>query len=128
MQRRYFLSLILVHFVFFAIAQNNTSIKGKLIDSLTTEPLAFATLKLESKQTKSLIKGELADDKGSFQFVGLKDDKYVIKIEYVGYKTKYVEISSNNNLSMIRLSNSLTNQSCPPMATSMTIHSLNWRL
>lgn len=40
-----------------------------------------------------MVKGEVADDKGSFQFVGLKDDKYVIKVEYVGYKTKYIEVS-----------------------------------
>jgi ferric enterobactin receptor len=35
----------------------------------------------------------MADEKGLFQFVGLKDDKYVIKIEYIGYKTKYLEVS-----------------------------------
>lgn len=103
MLKRYIISFILTHFVFLAIAQNNTSIRGKLVDSLTTEPLAFATLKLESKQNGSLIKGELADDKGSFQFVGLKDDKYVIKIEYVGYKTKYVEISYENLNSQLDL-------------------------
>jgi hypothetical protein len=72
-------------------AQSGSSIKGKLIDSLTTEPLAFATIRLESNG--SLVKGEVADDRGSFQFVGLKDDKYVIRVEYVGYKTKYIEVS-----------------------------------
>ena len=93
MYKRILVLLLLTNFVSSAFAQTKSSIKGKLIDSLTTEPLAFATIRLESKSQGNLIKGELADDKGSFQFVGLKDDKYVIKIEYVGYKTKYVEIS-----------------------------------
>lgn len=74
-------------------AQSGSFIKGRLVDSLTTEPLAFATIRLESKEQGNLIKGEVADEKGSFQFVGLKDDKYVIKVEYVGYKTKYIEVS-----------------------------------
>jgi ferric enterobactin receptor len=93
MQKRLPLVFFLIHFFSLAFAQNNSLIKGKLIDSLTTEPLAFASIRLEAKNQGNLIKGELADDKGTFQFVGLKDDKYVIKIEYVGYKTKFVEIS-----------------------------------
>ncbi|AEI46896.1 outer membrane beta-barrel family protein [Runella slithyformis] len=71
-------------------------IKGTLVDSLTAEPLAFAALRLESKTKSNVVKGEVADEKGSFQFVGLKDDKYVIRVEYVGYKTKYVEVSYDN--------------------------------
>ncbi|MCU0339569.1 MAG: TonB-dependent receptor [Spirosomaceae bacterium] len=80
----------LLLFAWESAAQSGSSIKGKLIDSLTTEPLAFATIRLESNG--SLVKGEVADDRGSFQFVGLKDDKYVIRVEYVGYKTKYIEV------------------------------------
>ncbi|MBA4849173.1 outer membrane beta-barrel family protein [Emticicia sp. BO119] len=93
MLRQILIIFFFIDFVSVAFAQNKSSIKGKLVDSLTTEPLAFASIRLESKAQSTLIKGELADDKGSFQFVGLKDDKYVIRIEYVGYKTKYVEIS-----------------------------------
>jgi outer membrane receptor protein involved in Fe transport len=93
MFKRIFFLFILTNLVWTAFAQNKSSIKGKLVDSLTTEPLAFASIRLESKVQGNLVKGELADDKGLFQFVGIKDDKYVIKIEYVGYKTKYVEIS-----------------------------------
>ncbi|PWK21610.1 TonB-dependent receptor-like protein [Arcicella aurantiaca] len=93
MFKKILLTVTLLYIVTSAFSQTNSFIKGKLVDSLTTEPLAFATLRLESKKQGNFIKGQLADDKGSFQFVGLKDDKYVIKIEYVGYKTKYIEIS-----------------------------------
>ncbi|MDI9877654.1 outer membrane beta-barrel family protein [Flectobacillus rivi] len=74
-------------------AQSNNVIKGKLVDSLTTEPLAYATIRLASQSASKIDKGALADKKGSFQFLGIKEDKYVIKIEYIGYKTKYIEVS-----------------------------------
>lgn len=93
MQKRVILFFLLAHFAFVAFSQKTNFIKGKLVDSLTTEPLAFASIRLESKNQASFIKGELADEKGTFEFVGLKDDKYVIKIEYVGYKTKYIEVN-----------------------------------
>ena len=93
MLKRIFIPFLLVHLSLTVFSQSNSFIKGKLVDSLTTEPLAFATIRLESKSQGNLVKGDVADDKGSFQFVGLKDDKYVIKVEYVGYKTKYIEVS-----------------------------------
>jgi outer membrane receptor protein involved in Fe transport len=102
--KKYYLLLIIVFFVnCVAFSQNNSRIKGKLVDSLTAEPLAFASIRLEAKNQSAFFKGEMADEKGSFQFVGLKDDKYVIRIEYVGYKTKYLEISYENLNSQLDL-------------------------
>lgn len=91
---RYIYTLSFVFFSLIISAQESKNIiKGKLIDSLTTEPLAYASIRLESKSQENIIKGELADEKGSFSFVGIKDDKYVIRIEYVGYRTKFIEIA-----------------------------------
>lgn len=83
--------------------QNNNVIRGKLIDSLTAEPLSFASIRLEAKNQINFLKGEMANERGLFQFVGLKDDKYVIKIEYIGYKTKYIEVSYENLNSQLDL-------------------------
>jgi ferric enterobactin receptor len=85
------------------------TIEGLLLDSLTNEPLAFATVKMESKAQTNSLKAEIANDKGTFKFVGVKKDKYLIKVEYVGYKTKIVEvefdkISESLNLGAISLS------------------------
>lgn len=93
MPKRVILFFLIVHIASVAFSQKSNLIKGKLVDSLTTEPLAFASIRLEAKNQNNFIKGELADEKGTFEFIGLKDDKYIIKIEYVGYKTKYIEIS-----------------------------------
>lgn len=96
MFKRVILFFLIMHIACVAFSQKSNLIKGKLVDSLTTEPLAFASIRIETKKQNNFIKGELADEIGSFQFVGLKDDKYVIKIEYVGYKTKYLEVSYEN--------------------------------
>ena len=73
-------------------------ISGNLLDSLTKEPLSFATLKLESKTKELPLIAQIANDKGKFQFTGIKKGKYIIKIEYVGYKSKKNEIDYNQIL------------------------------
>lgn len=71
------------------------TIEGLLLDSLTQEPLSFASVKMESKALTHPLKAEIADEKGTFKFIGVKKDKYLIKVEYVGYKTKIVEVEFN---------------------------------
>lgn len=73
----------------------NTILQGILVDSLTHEPLPFATVSLNlGTNTKPLV--ELADDKGVFRFVNVNATKYQIKVDYMGYKTKVIEINSLN--------------------------------
>jgi ferric enterobactin receptor len=95
------LSALTLIFVSFGVySQTNNSIRGKLVDSLSAEPLSFATVKLERGLESELVKGELADDNGFFRFVNLKEDKYIIRIEYIGYKTKFIEVSADKDLEL----------------------------
>lgn len=77
--------------------QNKISIKGVLQDSLTAEPLSFATIKLNSKTDNLPPKGVIANEKGIFEFKELKNDKYQIQVEYIGYKSKVFEVVFENN-------------------------------
>jgi len=63
----------------------NSSLKGVVLDSLTKEGIAEATLQLEgvTHQTKT-------DDNGQFQFVTGQKFPYTIMVSYVGYKTKKI--------------------------------------
>lgn len=108
MNKKYLYPVFILFISLSGFAQKSKSIKGKLIDSVSTEPLSFATLRLEEKQNSNSFKGQIADDKGLFEFAGLKEDKYVIRVEYVGYKTKYIEVpfdqlKSNVDLGTISL-------------------------
>lgn len=73
--------------------QKNITLSGKLIDTLSTEPLSFATISLQHSSTRDLISGQIADDKGDFKFESVGKERFYIKIEHVGYKTKYVEVN-----------------------------------
>lgn len=76
-----------------ASAQNAPAVKGKLVDSLTTEPLLYASIQIVAKQSNELVKGSLSDDRGAFRLESLKKETYLIRVEYLGYKPKVIEIS-----------------------------------
>ena len=83
-------------------SQNDRVLTGKLLDSPTSEPLAFASVWANAISQTPLTKGIVADEKGSFEIVGLRKDKYIIKVEYVGYKTKFIEVDASKRNPKIR--------------------------
>ncbi len=89
-----FSTILLLCFISFVnvFGQTQKTLTGKLLDSLTSEPLIFGSVRVESKTQNLLSKGSISDENGVFQVVGLINDKYIIKVEYVGYKTKWIEI------------------------------------
>lgn len=91
------LLLLTISCFFKSWGQSGAFIKGTLLDSLTSEPLAFASIKIETKAQNSPSKGGVADERGAFRFVGLKEDKYIIRVEYIGYKTKVIEVNYDRN-------------------------------
>lgn len=94
------LNLLFSTFIF---SQNKIILTGKLVDTLSAEPLAFASVSIQKPAPQSLVTGQVSDDNGSFKFESLIKDKYIVKIEYVGYRTKYIEISPENNSSILDL-------------------------
>jgi ferric enterobactin receptor len=78
-------------------------LRGYLMDSLTSEPLAFATVKVSKKQDLNSVKGEFSDEKGKFFITGINKNKYRITIAYVGYKTKLIEVDYNETTGTLDL-------------------------
>ena len=65
-----------------------SAIKGILADSLSKNPLEFATVAVVNAKDTSLISYTLSDKNGSFQLSGLPSDRPAkLIISYVGYKT-----------------------------------------
>jgi outer membrane receptor protein involved in Fe transport len=105
---------------FTSFSQNSNRVKGKLIDSLHTEPLSFASIQIESKNQPSL-KGQIADEKGLFEFIDLKQDDYTLKIQYVGYQTKFIKFAitqSNSSVNLGTISLIPSNQSLESVVVS----------
>jgi len=65
-------------------------ISGTLVDSVSKQPLMYASVALFRATGKAPINGVLTDDKGSFKIDGVKPGDYKIRITYVGYPEKFV--------------------------------------
>lgn len=65
-------------------------IEGKIIDSLTNEAVAFATISLKKTGTDKIINGVLSEDDGSFKLGEVVTGKYDLTISFLGYTDKVI--------------------------------------
>lgn len=98
------LKLVLVSFAMMfsvsAFAQNSFTVKMKLVDAKTDEPVEFATASLTVKGEKSAAKYVLADNEGAVELAKVRKGTYVLKAELLGYKTYEKEIVVEKNLDL----------------------------
>lgn len=73
----------------FSFAQS--TLKGVVVDSLTQESLVGATIFLVGTSL-----GSACDIEGEYKITNIPDGKYNVRISYVGYKTKFVEMTFRN--------------------------------
>jgi ferric enterobactin receptor len=81
-----------------ASAQSTGHIKGKILDSLSSAPVGFATIRVFSSDEKKLINGDISRDAGDFS-IELPYGKYYAEIDFMGYesrKTKDIVLSQAN--------------------------------
>ena len=81
-----------------AFAQSKGHIKGKILDSLSSAPVGFATIRVFSSDEKKLINGDISHDAGDFD-IELPYGKYYAEIDFMGYesrKTKDIVLSQAN--------------------------------
>jgi len=63
------------------------SIKGMIVDSLTSLPISYVTITLLKSDNNSFVNGTISNEDGFFQLDDVHPGKYTIKIELVGYET-----------------------------------------
>ena len=102
---RYLLLLLFISLGHSAFAQAIYSIKLRLVDEKTSEPVAFATASVTVKGEKAPLKYVLTDDKGYGSIMKLKKGTYMVKAELMGYKTymKEVVLEKNIDLGVIKM-------------------------
>ncbi|HLO45419.1 MAG TPA: TonB-dependent receptor [Leadbetterella sp.] len=83
--------LVLLSAIQFTFAQNNSNLKGKIIDAQNKAPLGFASVKLF--QNQKMITGNVTTENGEFDFK-IPTGKYTIETEFIGYK-KYISAEIN---------------------------------
>ena len=95
----------LMLFSFSASAQAIYSIKLKLVDDKTSEPVAYATASVTAQGAKEPAKYVLTDAEGVGNLVKLSKGTYTVKAELMGYEpfSKVVVVEKNVDLGVIRM-------------------------
>lgn len=99
----FFKTVLSVVILFVALplsAQAQYSVKVRLVDDKTGEPVAFATTSLTPKGSTTASKYALTDDKGQATITKVAAGSYVFKAEIMGYKTFLQDISVNKSLNL----------------------------
>lgn len=68
-------------------------ITGVLIDSVSRQPVEFATVMLLETQSQNQIDGLTTDEKGEFKFNEIALGKYQLVFSFIGYKNKTSSIT-----------------------------------
>ena len=66
------------------------NISGKIIDNNTGNGLEYANISLINVKWDKIIEGTISGSNGKFSISGILIGDYVLKINYIGYKTKEV--------------------------------------
>lgn len=79
-------------------AAPKTTITGKItvliVDSLTKEPIDYATISLIRVKDKKAINGAITDAKGKAVMQNVSPDKYELSIGFMGYKSKTIPVET----------------------------------
>ena len=97
------LKIIITCFLFamtFGFAQNSGSIKGKVIDKNTNEPLPYVNIII--KDNGKIITGAVTTEEGNFTVNKLTLQKYTVEIQFIGYTTvvKNIDLTTESNLNL----------------------------
>ena len=78
--------------------QNKGFLIGKVIDSLNSKPIEYVQIKVLNDKDSITISGIYSNEKGEFELSGIPFGKYLVKVSFLGYSTKFfnsIEFNSN---------------------------------
>ena len=70
----------------FAALMAQGSVRGKIVDKATSEPIEFVNVVVTPKGSDNMAGGAITDVDGVFRIEGLKFGSYVLTISYIGYQ------------------------------------------
>ncbi len=80
-----------------AFAQGSYTLKLKLVDDKSSDPVPFATVSLTVKGENAAVKYALTDSEGKVALTKIRKGTYVLKAELMGYKAHVQEIAIEKN-------------------------------
>ena len=99
-----FILLLVISYTGNITAQNNlqqNKITGKVVDSISKEPIQFAMVMLLNPVDSAIKTGVSTNENGEFLFEGI-EGKYLLKVRMMGYKELIIPfIPNKNNISAL---------------------------
>lgn len=83
-----------------AFAQGTFTVKLKLVDAKTAEPVSFATASLTLKGENTAAKYVLTDAEGTASLTKIKKGTYILKSELMGYQSYEQELVVDKNMDL----------------------------
>lgn len=77
--------------------KNGFTFSGSLIDSVSTQPLEFASVAVYKLIDTSLVSGAISNAKGEFSINNLPSGKFVVRFTSIGFKTKTTQVEITNS-------------------------------
>lgn len=96
--KRIIISFVLILMGQSVFAQASFTVKLKLVDAKTSEPVSYATASLTVKGEKTAAKYVLTDAEGAASLTKVKKGTYVLKAELMGYNTHQQEVTIDKNM------------------------------
>lgn len=74
------------------------TVKGRVLDKQTNEPIGYVTVALTQKGQSKIIKGAITDENGTFTITDVPNGNYTLATSFTGYKAvqRELSISANN--------------------------------
>ena len=94
----FILAALLVSFSSFA--QGSYTVRLKLVDAKTSQPVGFATASLTAKGASTASKFVMTDENGQASLTKVSKGTYIVKAELMGYKPYEQEILVDRNIDL----------------------------
>lgn len=102
--RRFLTTLTCAVMALFLFTMSAITLSGRAIDSNDKSGLAGATVKLlKANKDSTLVKGVSTDEQGYFKLTDVGQGKYIVSINYIGYKNCNKNITVTKNSGNIKL-------------------------
>lgn len=102
--------LILCILLFATISSFAQTIKGKLVESKTKEPISLANLILVSQNQPNSIKYTSSDTQGFFELRDVQQGKYLLSVHLLGYQKIEKELLINDGHKVLELGDILLSE------------------
>ena len=103
--KKFYLLAIMLSLAHFAEAQKNRTVSGIVFDSISKQPVAFATVSLLEKKDSSLVSFTMTGDNGKFEFNNLRSGEYRLLITHIHYYNNNSPLSIKESGKEINLGN-----------------------